>query len=97
MKETTSALKLESLILSHRHKRIAATTTESVVVYDYQAAKKTNLPDFAWPLFGKTWELQQVAQEKARERIAELTRQVVAIEKETWDREDAVEDLGGKK
>ena len=31
---------------------------------------------------------------RSRDRIGELVREVEALEKETWDRKDAVEDLG---
>ncbi|KAH7032759.1 uncharacterized protein B0I36DRAFT_361531 [Microdochium trichocladiopsis] len=94
---TTPYLNLQSLILTHKHRRIAATTDESVVVYDYQAASKTDLPGFAAPLFGRTWNLQQVVAGRAQQRIAELVRAVEDLEKDTWDREDAKEDFGSSK
>lgn len=94
---TATNLTLQSLILSHKHRRIAATTDESVVIYNYQTASKTNLPQFAAPLMAKTWKSQHVAAQRARERIAGLEAEVVKLEKETWDREDAVEDFGGRK
>ncbi|KXJ92642.1 hypothetical protein Micbo1qcDRAFT_232373 [Microdochium bolleyi] len=93
--EPTPYLKLQSLILSHRHRRVAATTDEVVVVYDYRAARKTDLPTFATPLLDRTWRLQQVAARKAAGRIAELERGVRELERATWDRDGAVEDMGG--
>ncbi|KAJ1329018.1 thioesterase family protein [Microdochium nivale] len=96
MPTPTPYLNLQSLILSHKHRRVAATTDEVIVVYDYQAARKTDLPAFAAPLMDQTWRLQQVAARKAAARIAELERGVRELERETWDRADAVEDTGGK-
>ena len=36
---------LESRIYSHRHQRIAAICNQSIIPYDYQALKKTTLPE----------------------------------------------------
>ena len=44
--------------------------------------------------FRETWEAQEEARRKATERIEELETSVRQLEKETWDRSDAVEDLG---
>jgi len=82
------------MILSHKHRRIAARTEEDVVIYDYRAGKKATMPPFVLQTFQDTWERQEGETKRARLRIQELSREVEALEKETWNREDAVEDLG---
>ncbi|ETS80839.1 hypothetical protein PFICI_08368 [Pestalotiopsis fici W106-1] len=89
-----TSLILDCMILSHRHHRVAARTAEDVVIYDYRNATKTTTPPFVQDVFQSTWEKQEAAICSSRARIWQLTKQVEEIEKETWDREDAVEDLG---
>ncbi|KAI1371334.1 thioesterase-like superfamily-domain-containing protein [Hypoxylon crocopeplum] len=91
---TDTSLVLDCVILSHGHKRVAARTEEDVVVYDYAAARKTPVPPFALDVFRDVWRLQEEQVRAARARIWELVGQVEGLEKETWDRADAVEDLG---
>jgi len=92
-----SAFMLDCIVLSHQHQRIAARLEEDIVIYDYRATKKTSMPDFMLDLFSKTYSMQEEVTLKARTRIWELIRAVEALEKETWDRPDAVEDMGGAK
>ncbi len=87
-------LLLECLVLSHKHMRVAAKTFETIAIYDYKAAKKTGMPKFMQDVLSDIWRLQEEETVRARTRIWELTRQVEKLEKETWDREDAVEDVG---
>ncbi|KAK4203035.1 thioesterase-like superfamily-domain-containing protein [Triangularia verruculosa] len=85
---------LDCIVLSHQHRRVAARLEEDIVVYDYKAARKTSMPGFMLELFRTTWEMQQKEEVRARTRIWELIKTVESLEKETWDREDAVEDMG---
>ncbi|KAF2968614.1 hypothetical protein GQX73_g4987 [Xylaria multiplex] len=91
---THTSLILDCIILSHRHRRIAARTSEDIAIYDYRAAKKAVLPGFMLDALRDTWRRQEERAGWARERIWGLLEEVEALEKETWDREDAVEDLG---
>lgn len=91
---SSTSLHLEAIVLSHRHKRIAARVWEEVVVYDYKAARKTQVLPFMRQVLANTYDLQAQELLRARARIRELTRAVAQLEKETWDRPDAVEDLG---
>ncbi|KAI1101240.1 thioesterase-like superfamily-domain-containing protein [Jackrogersella minutella] len=89
-----TSLVLDCIILSHSHKRVAARTEEDVVVYDYRAARKTPVPPFALDMFRDIWRLQEEEVCRARARIWGLVGEVEKLEKETWDRAGAVEDLG---
>jgi hypothetical protein len=88
---------LDCIVLSHQHRRIAARLEEDIVVYDYKAARKTSMPGFMAELFADTYRLQEAETLRARTQIWDLINAVEALEKETWDREDAVEDLGSAK
>ncbi|RWA03670.1 hypothetical protein EKO27_g11432 [Xylaria grammica] len=63
-------------------------------IYDYREARKTTLPGFMLDVLQDTWRAQEARADEARERVWGLLREVEGLEKETWDREDAVEDLG---
>ncbi len=90
----STSLILDCVILSHRHRRVAARTFEDIAIYDYREAKKTVLPDFMLDVLRDTWRRQEERAGWARERIWGLLKEVECLEKETWDRKDAVEDLG---
>jgi hypothetical protein len=89
-----SAFYLDCIVLSHNARRIAARLEEDIVVYDYRKAGKTAMPDFMVKLFGETYMLQEQETRRARARIWGLINAVEELEKETWDREGAVEDVG---
>ncbi|KAI8952719.1 thioesterase-like superfamily-domain-containing protein [Xylaria longipes] len=91
---THTSLILDCIILSHRHRRVAARTFEDIAIYDYRDAKKTVLPGFMLDILRDTWRQQEERTGWARGRIWDLLREVERLEKETWDREDAVEDMG---
>ena len=94
-KETDSSMLLDVMILSEAKQRIAAKAEEDVVVYNYKAGKKSTLPDYMLKQFKRQFEEQEVAKYQNGKRLREILGQVTALEKETWDREDAKEDLGG--
>ncbi|KAJ8125485.1 hypothetical protein O1611_g8154 [Lasiodiplodia mahajangana] len=91
---THTSLILDCIILSHGHRRVAARTFEDIAIYDYRDAKKTVLPTFMLDVLQDTWRRQEEQMNWARGRIWGLLKEVERLEKETWDREDAVEDLG---
>ncbi len=64
------------------------------MIYDYTKMGKAEMPLFMRKMFQETYDLQERATVQARARIWDLIRTVETLEKETWDREDAVEDLG---
>lgn len=92
-----SAFMLDCIVLSHQHQRVAARLEEDIVLYDYRAAQKASMPGFMVELFSETYRMQEEETARARTRIWDLIGAVEALERETWDREGAVEDLGSAK
>ena len=82
-------------MLSERHQRPAARCTEDIVVYDYQKGAKTPLREYMLKQFRETWEAQEQAKQQGGKAIRDLFRRVEQLEKESWDKDGAVEDLGG--
>ncbi|PBP24358.1 hypothetical protein BUE80_DR004688 [Diplocarpon rosae] len=85
---------LDVMIISELHQRPAARCVEDIVVYDYQKGKKTMIKPFMMEAFAQTWAEQQAETARVGNRIKELDSIVREIEQNTWDREDAVEDMG---
>ncbi len=52
------------------------------------------MPGFVRDALADTWRRQQLETARARARIWHLVAAVEALEKQTWDRDDAVEDMG---
>jgi hypothetical protein len=88
---------LQVMILSEVHRKPAARCLEEIVMYDYRKGKKTTMPDFMVDAFEKTWGEQIAASERANKRLEAVEGRVRELEKATWDRADAVEDMGGLK
>ena len=92
--EKTDSILLDVLILSERSQRPAARAFEDIVVYDYGARRKTALPSFVLKQFQETYDLQEEEKLQRREELGEMLERVTALEKATWHRPDAKEDLG---
>jgi hypothetical protein len=88
---------LDVVILSEKHCRVAARCVEDIVIYDYQAAKKAPLKPFMLEKFRETWQLQEQAKQTYSKRVTDLIRRVRDLEKTSWDRPDAVEDMGSSR
>jgi hypothetical protein len=82
------------MILSEAQQRPAARCVEEIVTYDYSSAKKTTLPAYMVKAFGETFDAQEKAKEDLSKRVMSLMAQVQALERSSWDREGAKEDLG---
>ena len=85
---------LDVLILSEKARRPAARCIEDIVVYDYRKAQKSRLLPFMIEKFSETFELQEQAKERCSMRVKTLLDRVRQLEKSSWDRADAKEDLG---
>ncbi|KAL8792945.1 MAG: hypothetical protein Q9195_004442 [Heterodermia aff. obscurata] len=91
---STDSFLLDVLILSERHQRPAARCVEDIVLYDYRKGAKTPLKEFMSRKFNQTWKAQEQAGKLNKLRIYNLLERVEGLEKESWDKEGAVEDLG---
>lgn len=92
---TQSYFEQEALILSEGKQRPAARALEQNVLYDYRSLRKSATPPaFILDQFQKTWELQEESRRQWRARIAAIEDEVRRLELESWDRADAVEDMG---
>ncbi len=92
--ESSESIVLDVVILSERKQRPAARCLEDVVVYDYRSSKRTTLPPFMLDQFQRTFVLQEAARFENESRIHRLLDRVRDIERNSWDRLDAQEDLG---
>ncbi|KAG9228217.1 thioesterase-like superfamily-domain-containing protein [Amylocarpus encephaloides] len=92
---TDSHFNLDVLIVSERRQRVAARCEEDIVIYDYKKGKKVPLRPFMIEAFKKTWEEQEKEKSRVMERISNIDGALKGWEKQTWDRSDAVEDMGG--
>jgi acyl-CoA thioesterase FadM len=93
----TSAFTLDVMILSEKEQRPAARCVESIVMYDYRIGKKTTFPPFMLEAFKNLWKEQKTAQEKNTAKLLSLFAEVRALEKDSWDKADVVEDFGNVK
>ncbi|GAB1200839.1 hypothetical protein APSETT444_010219 [Aspergillus pseudonomiae] len=91
------AFNLQAVIISEAKQRPAARVHEDLVIYDYRRGKKAEMPPFMLEQFKSTWELQEKAKKFWQQRILDIEARVRTLEKESWDREDAVEDTGSAK
>lgn len=91
---STDSFILDVLILSERHQRPAARCVEDIVVYDYRLGAKSPLRGFMVDKFRETFELQEESKMRNERRVTELLQRVQRLEREVWDRPDAVEDGG---
>ena len=64
------------------------------MVYDYRRQVKSPLRDFMVAQLRETFELQQQAKIGNEKRVRDLLQRVQRLEKEVWDKPDAVESMG---
>lgn len=95
-KEGESSFVLDAMILSEREQRPAARCLEDIVVYDYRVGKKIALRPFMLDGFETIYREQEEAREKNTRRVLQILDDVRQMEKDSWDRADAKEDLGGR-
>lgn len=88
------SFKLDAIILSERHQRVAARSTEDIVLYHYPSAKKIGLLPFMITAFQETSELQEKSRIQNSNKIEGLLQRVRTLELSSWDREDAKEHFG---
>jgi acyl-CoA thioesterase FadM len=90
-----SAFEHQVVILSEARQRTAARCHEDNVIYDYnQQRKAMSMPPFIMEQLENTWAMQEETKEIWRQQISNIEKRVRELETQSWDREDAVEDLG---
>lgn len=94
---SSTSFLLDVLILSELHQRAAARAEEDIVVYDYRKGKKVEVRPFMRSVFERIWEEQEGEKRRVRARREEVEAMVRELERGSWDREGAVEDMGGSK
>ena len=94
---STDSFILDVLILSEKHQRPAARCIEDIVVYNYRKGKKSPLREFMVENFNETFSMQQKARERNAKKVERILQRVERLEKGSWDRQDAVEDMGAMK
>lgn len=92
---STDSFLLDVVILSERHQRPAARCIEDLVLYDYRQGSKTPIKEFMMQQFQEHWNAQEEAKARNEAKVRALVESIDRLEKETWDREGAVEDTGG--
>lgn len=85
---------LDVMILSERHQRVAARCVEDLVIYNYRLRTKTHLRDFMTNQFQYAWSAQEAAKSANEMMIKDLLTRVERLEKASWDRDGAQEDIG---
>ncbi|KAL2074193.1 hypothetical protein VTL71DRAFT_7971 [Oculimacula yallundae] len=89
-----SSFVLDVMILSELHQRPAARCVEDIAVYDYLKKQKATVRPFMLKAFEQTWAEQEAEKVRVEKRIKEIESTVKMIEKATWDRDGAVEEIG---
>lgn len=92
--EGTDTFDMHAIILSELHQRTAAKVIEDCVLYDYRTSKKTPIKPFMLSVLQETWEHQEEAKRTNSRRVVGLLGRVRKLETDSWDREDAVENMG---
>lgn len=90
-----SLFEQEVMILSERHQRPAARGMEENVLFDYRIQQKTAEPPvFFLRQFQRTWEMQEETKRRWSREVSSIEDAIRKLEKDSWDRPDAVEDIG---
>jgi hypothetical protein len=95
--KSTDAMILDVMILSEVRQRPAARCLEDCVIYDYQQGRKTTLPSWMLEQLEQTFDLQELSKSENSNKVRGLLDRVRALERQTWDREDAEEDFGTRR
>lgn len=87
------SFKLDGVILSEKHQRVAARCVEDIVIYNYrpgdgQKPGKARIPGFMGDVFGETLRLQKEAAEDAGEEMEEIEERVDRLEKQVMARKE---------
>lgn len=71
-----------------------ARCAEDIIMYDYLAKENVPVIGCLHAQFDSLWQQQEEAKRDGCAQIVRLLERVKGLEKNSWDREDAVEDMG---
>jgi acyl-CoA thioesterase FadM len=71
---------LEVIILSEKHRRVAARCVEDIVIYDYKAGSKAPMPEWVYQVMVEVQNEQTEWQKKCLARLQELDKAISTIE-----------------
>lgn len=91
---TSNSIQIGVLVLSDRHQRPAARWVEDLVFNDYADGRKSELKTSIFSALQDAWVEQEKRRTQSEKRIQELMIRLTKLEKESWDREGAQEDMG---
>ncbi|KAI1086569.1 hypothetical protein F5B19DRAFT_498225 [Rostrohypoxylon terebratum] len=92
--EKDKTIYMSSIVISHKQKRVVASTRETAMLYRRQTQGKARVPPFMRDTFEKIWRQQEDGAKVAKDRIFEFLSRVRKFEEQTWDKKGAVEDTG---
>jgi hypothetical protein len=72
---------LDAVVLSEKHRRVAAKLVEEIVVYDYRVGKKAPMDDWVFRVLQKISEEQERWKERCQARIRQLNADIADVEK----------------
>ena len=93
-KADTDHFILDVIILSELHRRPAARCVEDIVIYDYKAERKCTMKPFMVKMLQETFALQEQAKRRYGGQALDLLRRVEELERSSWNRPGAKEDVG---
>ena len=73
-------VKLDALIISKNHQRVAAKCMEDNVIYDYRTSKKTHLEPDMVEVLSQTWDLQERERSLCNQQILKILATVDELE-----------------
>ncbi|KAI1215155.1 uncharacterized protein F4807DRAFT_23472 [Annulohypoxylon truncatum] len=85
---------MNCVIISHKQRRVVAATRETAILFNHKNNSKMQIPPFMLDVFQEVWRQQEEEEKRARARIFELIASIRKFEKQIWDKEGAVEDMG---
>lgn len=91
---TSNSIQIGVLVLSDRHQRPAARWVEDLVFNNYVDGRKSELKSSMFIALQDAWVAQEKHRTQCEKRIHELIIRLKKLEKASWDREGAQEDMG---
>ena len=82
LKPDSDSFTLDALILSEKHRRVAAKCVEEIVVYDYRLGKKAPMDDWVYKGLNRIVEEQELWKQQCQLKLRELDEAVEDVERQ---------------